>query len=149
MVSTEMKENIARLRRAGYGYKSIAAKLGLTRDSVRNVCKHLDQDDKKGIRTINFGHKNCDFCGRVLVQLKTGRPKRFCSGSCRMNYWRIHRDELNKSPRALYTCTCAYCEKTFQSYGNPNRKYCSHEHYIRDYFPKSNSESSGSSYTTE
>ena len=141
MVSAEMKENIARLRRAGYGYKTIAARLGLSRDSVRNVCKHLDRDEANGIRTINIGYKTCALCGREIIQSKTGRPKRFCSDSCRMKYWKIHRDELNKSPEALYTCTCMYCGKTFQSYGNPNRKYCCHEHYIRDYFPKNSSES--------
>ena len=36
--------------------------------------------------------------------------------------------------RAIYECVCECCGKTFSSYGNKNRKYCSHSCYIKGRF---------------
>lgn len=42
-----------------------------------------------------------------------------------MRFWNSHRDEVKH--KAVYTFTCPYCGREFQSIGNPNRKYCSRE----------------------
>ena len=60
--------------------------------------------------------------------------EKFCSDECRRHWWSAHQDELKKKPTALYEKECAYCHKPFVAYGNKNRKYCSHECYVRDRF---------------
>lgn len=42
--------------------------------------------------------------------------------------------EVDAVWKANYECICEYCGKTFLSYGNKNRKYCSHSCYINDRF---------------
>ena len=59
-----------------------------------------------------------------------GRKKRFCSNECRRAWWSENRDKINMSSEAQYKTTCEGCGKQFVAYGNPNRKYCSHECYI-------------------
>ena len=71
-----------------------------------------------------------------MKKAKTGRPRRFCSEACRRAYWKMHREEINKSDKAIYTMECPYCGKIFESYGNKRRKYCCHEHYVLDRFGK-------------
>ena len=72
----------------------------------------------------------CRQCGRPLVQNRTGRRRYFCCDPCRRAWWREHPEELHHSPEATYIITCKQCGKKFTSYGNRNRKYCSHKCYI-------------------
>lgn len=66
------------------------------------------------------------------MQVFGRKEKRFCSDKCRNKWWNTHLDKVNR--RANYDFVCAYCKKPFISYGNKNRKYCSHECYIADRF---------------
>lgn len=60
--------------------------------------------------------------------------KLFCSDECRRNWWKEHPEEAKHSKAATYKCECSYCQRVFYSYGNKNRKYCSHDCYIQARF---------------
>lgn len=72
----------------------------------------------------------CEYCSAEMKQPQIGRPRRFCSDNCRRAWWGENSEESVASPQAIYSLTCLACGEKFQSYGNRNRKYCCHEHYI-------------------
>ena len=130
---------IRSLRMEGEGYKAIAPATGLSRDIVRNYCKAHGLDGLAAEFTANMAERirkglACRNCGRPLEQPRTGRPRRFCSDQCRRCWWAAHPEQSAHSAGAVYHGTCACCGRPFQSYGNPNRKYCSHECYVQDRF---------------
>lgn len=138
-MTEEQGLQIRKLRQKGLGYRAIALAVGVSRDSVRNYCKIRGLAGYQPVYEMNLKDRiedgsACAFCGALLKQKKTGRKRRFCSEACRRNYWRIHREEIKKSDKAIYTMECPYCGKIFESYGNKNRKYCCHEHYVLDRF---------------
>ena len=126
---------IVDMRRKGMGYKAIAAKLDVSRDTVRKFCKNnnlagyaeaakLNHDDMIADGSI------CQNCGKSIEQPKRGRPKRFCSDKCRLDWWND-----NFSSHNFGTVTvCAGCGRSFTSSPSANRKYCSHECYIKSRF---------------
>lgn len=132
-------KQIRELRLRGTGYRAIASVVGLSRDVVRNYCKSHGLDGYASVLTMNMKEQMqngqaCLACGKTLIQPKTGRKRRFCSDECRRRWWSAHQDELKKKPTAYYEKECAYCHKIFTAYGNKNRKYCSHECYVKDRF---------------
>ena len=126
---------IISLRQQGLGYTNIARIVNVSRDSVKSYfkCRGLNGYLSKGLDYDKEGKLGniCSFCGRKIDKSVTGRPKRFCCDMCRMNYWKGHREEIKKSPRATYIRECPYCKETFEAYGNKTRKFCCHEHYIK------------------
>ena len=60
------------------------------------------------------------------------KRKMFCSDACRVAWWNCHKDLVTR--KAVYMIPCAGCGKVFKSYGNRNRKYCSHGCYINARF---------------
>lgn len=132
-------KQIRDLRLQGTGYRAIASVVGLSRDIVRNYCKSHGLDGYASVLTINMKEQMlkgqaCQSCGKEIVQPMTGRKRKFCSDECRRRWWSAHQADLKKKETAFYEKECAYCHKTFVSYGNKNRKYCSHECYVRDRF---------------
>lgn len=137
---TEVQETrIRELRLKGLGYRRIATEAGLSRDIVRNYCRsqgmagYATALGKNVSEQISQG-KACLYCGKIIEQSATGRPKKFCSESCRRRWWRVHPEISEQKDTALYTMTCAYCGREFISYGNRKRKYCCHNCYIKDRF---------------
>ncbi len=133
------RKRISELRLEGKGYKAIASILGLSRDSVRGYCRRNELDGDGIVAALNIQEKVnrnilCAQCKQPLKQVTRGRAKRFCSDACRTKWWNEHQEKRNKSETAIYHYTCAYCGKEFSAYGNKNRKYCSHNCYIRDRF---------------
>lgn len=131
--------SIRELRMKGAGYKAIASVLGLSRDIVRNYCKSRGMDGygpvtKKNIEEQMVNGQACVYCGKSINQPTTGRPKKFCCDTCRRAWWKAHPESMNKKATAIYHLTCARCGKKFDSYGNRDRKYCSHNCYIKDRF---------------
>ena len=133
------KKRICELRTAGYGYKLIAAELGVSRDGVRNFCRknglngHLAQTDEN-IRKMIIDDALCANCGKPIKQKNKGKPRRFCSDECRRSWWKENADKGQRNETAVYKCICKFCKMEFTSYGNKNRKYCSHKCYIKDRF---------------
>lgn len=135
----EKNEQVLLLRKSGMSNRKIAEYTGVSYEKVRYQCKKddcdsipVDEELPEKIKT----REACAFCGKPIAKEadRRGRKKRFCCEKCRRTYWKIHRKEQKKNPKAIYTKVCAYCGKTFEVYGNKNRKYCCHEHYVADYF---------------
>lgn len=112
---------ITNLRAAGWGYKSIAAFCGLTRDQVRSCCLRyeLTQGSPECKRV-------CAWCGRAL-EGRTGRA-RFCTPTCRWASWQHKQNE-----RGQRQATCLGCGNAFSRI-KQSQKYCSHACYVRTRF---------------
>ena len=135
-MTKEEKMQTAALRGQGLGYKKIADIVGVTKDMVRSYCRTqkleaAGTNDVSVIEKMKNGSA-CLFCGKEIVTGGKGRRRKFCSEECRRAYWKKHVDEKQKRPSALYVKMCPYCGKTFEVYGDMNRKYCCHEHYVLD-----------------
>lgn len=132
------KKQISEMRNDGFGYTSIAAKMGLTKDCVRAYCRTHNLTGKRALTTTRVvtDKDYCKTCGERLTHTPGKRKKQFCSAGCRMDWWNAHADKVNR--KAYYTLTCSYCGKEFTVYGNAKRKYCSHECYIKDRFSHDN-----------
>lgn len=138
-MTPEQADRIRELRLEGEGYRSIASQVGLSRDIVRNYCKSHGLEGYAKALVMNIREqiqlgRACLWCGKELEQPYTGRRRKFCSDKCRREWWKAHPERINRSEKAYYEKTCAYCGKTFVAYGNKGRRYCSHECYVRDRF---------------
>ena len=139
MVTPVQKEAVYKLRLQGLGYKAIAREQLLSVDAVKSYCKrhHLigpPEAVQKNAQVIEERHGLCPQCKQPIRQKKRGRSKRFCSDACRHGWWKAHPEACQKSAAAIYRYTCQYCGKACTAYGNKNRKYCSHDCYIKARF---------------
>lgn len=123
-MDTKDKENIRNMRVEGLGYKKIASKLGISVNTIKSFCQ------RNGLS--GTGEDRCQNCGVLIKQNPKRKKKRFCSDKCRLIWWNSHQDKINR--RANYSLICSNCGKTFISYGNKYRKYCSHRCYIAHRF---------------
>ncbi len=131
-VTAYQERRIRELRQRGVGYRTIAAELGISRDTVRNFCT---SHALSGVAADqSFAPNVCPCCGGEIVQQHRGRPRRFCSDACCRKWWAAHPDAIRQNPEAQRRLKCAYCGKAFTVYGNPPRRYCCHNCYIRDRF---------------
>lgn len=122
------KEKIRFWRLEGLGYGTIAARLGLSENTVKSFCRrnHLTGVASKEPVCV------CRHCGKPLARLPKRKERKFCSETCRRAWWKAHPELVNR--KAFYLITCAHCGKEFKSYGNRTRKYCSHACYIAQRF---------------
>lgn len=131
-VTAYQERRIRELRQRGIGYRTIAAELGISRDTVRNFCT---SHALSGVAADqSFAPNVCPCCGGEIVQQHRGRPRRFCSDACCRKWWAVHPDAIRQNPEAQRRLKCAYCGKAFTVYGNAPRRYCCHNCYIRDRF---------------
>ncbi len=138
-MTNEQREKIKELRLQGMGYKAIANVVNLTRDSVRNFCKcnGLNGNSNLAARNIEEKIQNkvlCACCMKPLKQEARGRNKRFCNDKCRRKWWKEHQEARKLKTTAVYYFICVGCGNSFSTYGNKNRKYCSHDCYIKNRF---------------
>ena len=113
------KNQILKLKEQGLGYKKISSLLGISLGSVKSVIRRND-------RTENVHY--CKNCHKPISDIPGKKHKVYCCDACRMKWWNSHKAQVNK--KANYMLTCIHCGKQFISYGNKERKYCSHECYI-------------------
>ena len=135
----EIAKQITTLRLKGLGYKSIAVVVGTSKENVRYFCKTHGLDGSAELVKLNFEeHKkhpeSCKYCGGKITRRAHSGKKLFCSEECRRAWWKEHPSEASRSKDATYKCECSYCKRIFYSYGNKDRKYCSHDCYIQDRF---------------
>lgn len=116
------KEKIRFWRLEGLGYGTIAGRMGLSENTVKSFCRRNGLSGAGAKDTGTF----CRYCGQSLVPGRQGR--KFCSEACRRAWWKVHPDLVDRI--AFYSFTCSCCGKSFQSYGNRARKFCSHACYI-------------------
>ena len=147
-MTDQEKVNVRRRRERGESYGAIAKIMGLNVNSVKSFCRRekiqvgvitvTDSDDspelidEQAIPLTTKQKRLCELCGEPVLVLSTGRPKRFCSDSCRIKYWRGSR----KSYATEHTCP--NCGLIFK--GRKNRKYCSHNCYINHRFKEQSHE---------
>lgn len=138
-MTKEQAQQIIKMRKEGIGYKSIGIKLNLSRDIVRNFCKSrglagYGKVIKKEAIENDIMFRRCLLCGLEISQPQTGRKKKFCNIECRRKWWSYNSNKIRRNENAIYKFVCLHCKNEFESYGNKNRKYCSHDCYIRHRF---------------
>lgn len=117
------KGTIADLRRRGLGCRKIAARLGLSENTVK---AHLRRN---GLRKAEKSAAVCKNCGEALPD-GARKSRKFCGEACRRAWWKKHAALSDK--KAWHDRVCAGCGKTFKSYGAAaeKRRFCSHDCYI-------------------
>ena len=130
------KEKIKLLRENGYSYSRISVVLDISENTIKAFCRRNNLGGIKGSQVNDKKEKNekCKQCGTQLKQSSQGARKKFCSDKCRRQWWKEHDFCIDR--KAYYKLTCETCGKHFESYGNKNRKYCSHNCYINNRFGK-------------
>ena len=132
-MTEKQKSELIALRNDGFGYKKIAKATGLSENTVSSFCR------RHGVGTNQNGAALgktavCKNCGAIVIIRPGVKPKQFCSDKCRNAWWNARQDEVSR--KAYYNIVCSHCGGTFVSYGNRNRKYCSHACYVAERFGK-------------
>lgn len=125
-MTDSQKQEVRKLRSNGAGYKSISSQTGISVGAIRAFLK------KEDIKVEETSGAHCANCGKTITSIPGRKPRKFCSRECGLEWWHSHSYLINK--KALYTFICPSCGETFISYGNKERKYCSHKCYINDRF---------------
>ena len=122
------KQQITLMRNQGFGYSKISSVLGLSANTVKSFCQRsgLGGARKSTGAEVHF----CAQCGEVLVNIPHTKPKKFCSGKCRSAWWNAHPERAKGKTQNI---SCVQCGASFFCYGT-QRKYCSHECYIKARF---------------
>jgi len=79
-MTTQEKQQILRLNEQGLGYKAIALKLNISKNTVASVIRR----NNGSIIVEDL----CPFCGGQIIQTKGHRQRKFCSDTCRKRYWK-------------------------------------------------------------
>lgn len=117
------KSKIQLLQKKGYGYKRIAAEIGLPVNSVKTYCRRHPVE----IAT-DPALSGCEHCGKEIQQPPHRKTKRFCSDACRMAWWKEHPDQIDRV--ASFSYICPECGIRFTS-RNRGRIYCSRACYAQ------------------
>lgn len=118
-MTEDQKNEIAKLRNFGMGYRAIAKKLNVPDSTIKSHCHtyNLTSED------ITVDTEHCPICGKLLVQIPHTKKKKFCSAKCCKAFWY----QTNTSR----TCLC--CGKAFAP-SQKNSKYCCFDCYIKARF---------------
>lgn len=115
------KLKIRELRESGISISEIAARTGISLNTVKSHCKRngiaplRKQSDREG--------DCCRNCGKPIESTPGKKKRLFCSRECGLEWWHRHPEMLNR--KALYHFTCAQCGREFTAYGNSKRRFCS------------------------
>jgi len=128
-MTNEQKKQITAFRYQGYGYSKIAEVLSISVNTVKSYCR------RNGLDSDALGNSAaCKQCGNRVTIKEKHKPRQFCSDRCRAMYWNIHKNQNRE--KTAYHFVCERCGASFESHGNKNRKYCSHDCYIAARFGK-------------
>jgi endogenous inhibitor of DNA gyrase (YacG/DUF329 family) len=133
-MTKEEKELIEEYRSKSISYSKISEKINMSENTIKSYCRRMGITKKKEPRSKYPKQNNthCKECDKKLVHTNRGKPKKFCSEECRRLWWKENSDKHNK--KTYYLVKCQECGKEFESYGNKDRKYCSHSCYIKNRF---------------
>ena len=120
------EEKIISLRKKGCEMVDIADSLGISRNTVKSICR------QEGLLDVT---KLCEYCKTPLVVFPGTKEKKFCSDKCRMKFWNSGLGTPNCD--GMEDCVCLNCGKAFKAYPKRKRKYCSHECYVEARFKNS------------
>lgn len=128
-MTEKQKSEITRMRENGTAYNNISNLLGISINTVKSYCRRNNiKPLDKTIATEDI----CLNCGKAITQHKKVKKRKFCCLECKTEWWNSHPEAVRR--KANYKLRCNSCGKDFISYGNKNRKYCSHECYINARF---------------
>jgi endogenous inhibitor of DNA gyrase (YacG/DUF329 family) len=129
-MTENQKTRILEMRRLGCTYRHIATNLSLPEGTVKTCCLRAA---KKGLLYTPSEPATCTCkqCGKQIIQVAKRKKRIFCSDACRQKWWGSHLFLIQQGSAALHHFTCSYCKKPFTAYGNPGRKFCSHDCYIK------------------
>ena len=117
---------IRNMRRQGLAYSAIAARIGLSLNTVKSFC------NRNSIYTLSASCDEegdlCESCGKALEHSPGKKKKRFCNDKCRSDWWNQNRRWV--SYERAYPLICPGCGEEFFSYANKQRKYCGRDCYI-------------------
>lgn len=123
------KKRIIELRQQGCGYSKIATMLSISKNTVKSYCQRNE---------LRAASQNaaplCKQCGAPITINKNSKPRIFCSDKCRTAWWKAHHHKAY--PNCVYHLVCQNCGCDFESMGNNDQKYCSHDCYITARFGK-------------
>lgn len=134
-ISDTRNERIKSMRMSGLSYSKIAEILNLSVNTVKSFCRRENISIVESVHSdvaIDNDRNVCSNCYEILEQNPKRKQKRFCSDQCRMAWWKANRNTVKQS--AWYETKCGFCRRSFHSYGNRLRKYCSHSCYIQARF---------------
>ena len=123
MTNTE-KERIIALKNQGTNLSKISETLGIPVGTIKTFLRRTEIKRSESIEGV------CLECGKPLPKVEHGKPRRFCSGTCRQKWWNSHLHLVNR--KAFYDFTCPWCGKKFTAYGNDHRIYCSRGCYAEE-----------------
>jgi endogenous inhibitor of DNA gyrase (YacG/DUF329 family) len=121
-------DQISEMSAKGESYARIADALGISENTVKSYCHRNNAAKEEPAQSC------CLQCGNPLERTPGVKPRKFCSGKCRVAWWAANPGSLNR--KAVYRFTCPACGTEFESYGNKGRKYCSHACYIAARFKR-------------
>ena len=129
-MTNEQKRILVDLRHSGLGYRKIAARLGISENTVKGYIR------RNGITPTSAAAPGttAGYCPQCGSQIEGRKGKKFCGEPCRRAWWKANNSLIDR--RAWYDLVCAGCGRNFRSYGNDKRKYCDHGCYIRDRFER-------------
>lgn len=128
VMNQNQQDEIKRLRNQGMGYKRIASELEISIDAVKYFCRKNGLTGTKDISSQVYT-SHCKECGLTMIQIRGMKVKKFCSNNCRQKWWNKNRNQLHRKQGIEVECPC--CGKGFTAYQNEQRKYCSHDCYIK------------------
>lgn len=90
-------ECIERLRKENYSYSFIGGELGIPPNTVKSVCrrKHIKPECNRKSKTEKQAACVCKNC-LTLITKKGRQGQQFCSDACRRNWWKTHRQVIEK-----------------------------------------------------
>ncbi len=119
------QQTIQSLRQSGYSFSQIAAQVGLSKSTVKSFCYRQHTDSVSTVPVSKVA--TCPQCGKP-IPTSTHKQRRFCSDTCRAQYWTTHPDEISR--KSAIESVCPVCHHLFTDYAQRKRKYCSHACYI-------------------
>jgi Sigma-70, region 4. len=140
-MTTAEKDRIHEMRLLGISYSQISSELNISENTIKSYCRrhNLGKTTAKKTTGILVEKDVCKHCGKPIKQGSKGKHKKFCTEECRRLWWKANDTHIQR--KAYYTLVCHGCGKSFKSYGNAKRKFCSHACYINNRFKNKRKES--------
>lgn len=160
------KELIQKMRTAGFGYKAIATRISIPRETVRSYCirNNLSVETESGVLDhdakiqcpsdsetfVDNTELENDIQSPANTEIGTSDVCKQCGSHLIQIEGRKKRvfcsDDCRKNwwrshpekihRKAISIFTCFHCGKPFSDYSKTVRKYCSHECYVNGRFGK-------------